>query len=273
MPSRPLRSRSVSCAAAISAFASMFCGPVSLGAQTLRGALPPQPRPQTLAQFGDDTPADNFGSYKGPKLGERFAMGNGKPEPGGKFVIDVLPQKHNGDAGGTGTYQLAIAASGTWQLVNEDRTLAARGVLKAADCRPTLSLSDGPRVFATIEVGRESLSRPMSYEFDGMGTSIAPAVFRVTQDGRPYQSTPVGFNNVGSSIHPLRFALPGPNGERVEIRFGKGEVYVRHRAAKGNAKVFDERMVASLAWMAHQLPGLLGLTAMNDVERASRNCS
>lgn len=271
-PSRWIRLASV-CGSVVCSVSA----PVFLPAQALQGAIPPQPRPQTLAQLADVKPLDRFGAYDGPRLGERFSLGNGKPEPDGTFVVDVLPQKHNGEEQGTGTYQLAIQASDTVQLfnlINEDRTLAAQGVLDVVACAPRLSLSDGTRVFATIEVRRDSLPRPVGWAFEGiLETTVAPAAFRVTDDQRSHRSDPIGFNAVGHSIVPMRFALPGGDGERVEVRFGKERVDVRHTTAKRRAKVFDERMVVSLAWMAYQLPSLLGLTAASEVERASRNCA
>jgi len=249
--------------------------PTSLVAQALRGVLPPHPRPRTIGELTAEKRPDQFAQYKGPILGERFALGNGAAQPG-TWVVDVLPLHETGAAG---TYQLAIQEAGVWLLINEDRTLASQGILQTTNCTATLTLQDGAGVFATIVARRGSRSdypansiKPPN-SINGAvepGPRYAPAYVDVTQDGRTYRTGRVDFVGGYRVPTPQSFRLSARDGERVDMRFRDHEIIeVTHR----NRKVLNERTLANLAGLAGRLATILGVNPGNDLERARGGCS
>jgi hypothetical protein len=179
--------------------------------------------------------------------------------------MDVLPLQ---EKGATGTYQLAIQTF-VWNLVNEDRTLAARGVLAATNCTAKLTLEDGAGVFATILARRDDPGMANT-PFLIPGKPFAPAYLEVTGGGRTYRIGYVEYRLVNRKATPQPFRLSSGNGERVDFRFlGSDVAEVSHR----NPRVFDERTLATLPALAMRLPDLLGLRPENDMERARRRCT
>lgn len=232
---------------------------ISISAQTLRGALPAQPRPRTLGELEKLKAPDRFGTHSGPILGERFVLGNAALLPGGRWLMDVLPL----DRGGArGTYQLSLEMDGTWRLIAEDRTLASRGVLDATYCEAALQLEGEAGIFATIVAHRGA----KDFNFR---SRYAPVLLEVKQAGRTHKSQ-VEFTMEHRAIHPARFTLSARDGEKAEFRFRDAALEVHHR----KPKIFDERTLANVAAFVMNLPTLLGLgTPEDEIDRVRRRCA